>query len=545
VEQYRAEEEIELKDYIRVVLRRRWVVVTVIIICLMGGLFYVLKTPAIYEATSTIQIKKDNLPSASDMPAILPVALSSYGDIDSEIEIIKSRAIREKVVRKFHLDQKIYDISGKIKPEISNVKISEDLKNKEFKVKFINDKEYNIQVEKGAIARGKLNKPFQSRNLSFILFCEKVKKGDSFKFMVEDLHTAVEKLKNKIEITRVKKTNIVKISVKDTEPERAKNIANAIVDFYIQEDISRKSKTAAMALNFINQQLVITKNNLDRAEFNLSRYRAKEGIVALTKQTEATIDKITDLEKEKANITIQEKQIEDLYQQLKNGGFVNFNPSGMSALGDPVIVGMLSRLSNLDVTRKSLLSQYTEKHPQVIAISSEIGELRKKLLLSIENSLTTLRGQRHSIERIIDRYKENLKLLPKAEQELANLVRESRVQESLYTLLLKKQKEMSIAQASTISNIRIVDPAIIPKLPANTSTKLRNVIISVILGLFLGIFLAFFLDYLDDTIKSSEDIERKLGLPIYGVIPHITLKMSSFNPSSEKVQIAQKKMVLR
>lgn len=544
----------------------------------MTGLFYVLRTPAIYEATSTIQIEQSDSHSASNMPIILPVAFGNYGNIDSEIEIIKSRAIREKIVKKFHLDQKIYDISGKIKPEISNVKISEDLKDKEFKIKFINNREYNIQVEKKeAIVRGKLNKPFRNKNLSFILSCEKVKKGDSFKFMVEDLPTAAEKLKNKIEITKVGKartpTNIVKISVKDTNPERARNIASAIVDFYIQEDISRKSKTAAMALNFINQQLYITKNNLDRSELALNRYKTKEGIMVLTEQAKATIDKITDLEKAKANIAIQEKQIEDLYQQLKNGGFVNFNPSGMSALGDPVIVGILSRLSNLDVTKKSLLSQYTEKHPQVIAISSEIKELRKKLLFSIENSLTTLRGQRHSIERIVDRYKENLRLLPKAEQDLANLVRESTVQEGIYTLLLNKQKEMSIAQASTISNIRIVDPALIPRLPANTSTKLKNVIISIILGLFLGISLAFFLDYLDDTIKSSEDMEKKLGLPIYGIIPHIngldkhkvfasesensldnhevfagktlpdnpTSQGPLSNPSSEKAQIAQKK----
>ncbi|MEA1994730.1 MAG: polysaccharide biosynthesis tyrosine autokinase [Campylobacterota bacterium] len=550
MEQYQSEEKADLENYLRVILKRKWIIIIITIICLIVGLFYVLRTPAIYEATSTIQIKQNNSPSASNTPFILPVAFSNYGNIDSEIEIIKSRVIREKIVKKFHLDQKIYDISGKIKPEISNVKIDKNLRDKEFKIKLAGDRDI-------------INKPYKTKGLSFLLTCRNVNKGDSFKFMVEDLPTAAEGLKSKIKITKVGKTrtstNIVKISVKDTNPERARNIANAIVNFYIQEDISRKSKTATMALNFINQQVYITKNNLDRSELALNRYKTRKGIMVLTEQAKATIDKITDLEKTKANITIQEKQIEDLHQQLKNGGFVNFNPSGMAALGDPVIVGMLSRLSNLDVTKKSLLSQYTEKHPQVIAVTSEIEELRKKLLLSIENSLTTLRGQRHSIEGIIDRYKGNLKLLPKAEQDLANLVRESTVQEGIYTLLLNKQKEMSIAQASTISNIRIIDAALIPRLPANTSSKLKNVIISIILGLFLGISLAFFLDYLDDTIKSSEEIEKKLGLPIYGIIPHMngldkhkvftseasldnpTSSVFLSNPSSKGTQIAQKK----
>ena len=188
MEQYQSEEKVELENYLRVILRRKWIIIIVAIICLMTGLFRVLRTPAIYEATSTIQIEQSDSHSASNMPIILPVAFGNYGNIDSEIEIIKSRAIREKIVKKFHLDQKIYDISGKIKPEISNVKISEDLKDKEFKIKFINNREYNIQVEKKeAIVRGKLNKPFRNKNLSFILSCEKVKKGDSFKFMVEDL----------------------------------------------------------------------------------------------------------------------------------------------------------------------------------------------------------------------------------------------------------------------------------------------------------------------------------------------------------------------
>ena len=532
MEQYKVEEKPDLENYLRVILKRKWIIIIVTIICLMVALFRVSRTTAIYKATSTIQIKQNNSPSASN---ILSVGFSNYGNIDSEIEIIKSRAIREKIVKKFHLDRKIYDISGKIKPEISNLKIDKNLRDKEFKIKLVED---------GDI----INKTYKTKGLSFMLTCRNVNREDSFKFMVEDLPTAAERLKNKIKITKAgKATNIVKISVTDTNPERARNTANAVVNFYIQEDILRKGKTATRTLTFINQQLYITKDNLDKSELALNRYKTRKGIMGLTEQAKATIDKITDLEKTKANITIQEKQIEDLYQQLNNGGFVNFNPSGMAALGDPVTVGMLSRLSNLDVTKKSLLSHYTEKHPQVIAVTSEIRELRKKLLLSVENILITLRGQIHSIERMINRYKGNLRLLPKAEQDLANLVRESTVQEGVYTLLLNKQKEMSIAQASIISNIRIIDTAITPRLPANTSNKLKNVIISIILGLFLGISLAFFLDYLDDTIKSSEEIEKKLGLSIYGIIPHInvlknpTSPVVLSNPSSEKAQIAQKK----
>jgi tyrosine-protein kinase Etk/Wzc len=99
-------------------------------------------------------------------------------------------------------------------------------------------------------------------------------------------------------------------------------------------------------------------------------------------------------------------------------------------------------------------------------------------------------------------------------------MRVNSVNAELYTFLLQKQQEARIAQASTISNVQIIDPAVTPKVPIKPNKK-KNLALGFILGLMLGVGLAFLLDYMDQTLKTTEEIKEKLGLNVFGIIPRI------------------------
>ena len=103
---------------------------------------------------------------------------------------------------------------------------------------------------------------------------------------------------------------------------------------------------------------------------------------------------------------------------------------------------------------------------------------------------------------------------------LVSLLRTSRVNEGIYTFLLQKLEETRIAEASEVGNVFIIDPAISPRRPFKPTTRL-NVILGVIVGLALGVALAFLLERLDNSIKTTEDVENQLGLSVFGCIPAV------------------------
>lgn len=154
--------------------------------------------------------------------------------------------------------------------------------------------------------------------------------------------------------------------------------------------------------------------------------------------------------------------------------------------------------AELEVQKRVLLTEYTEAHHAVKALVKQQETITQQLAF----------------------YEGKMRNLPKAERDLARLIRISKVSADVYTFLLQKHEEARIAKASTISNIQIVDPAIAPLSPIKPD-KPKNFLLGFLVGCMLGIGLAFFQEYLDDTIKDAEEAKRAIGLPLLAVIPFI------------------------
>ncbi|NOZ25086.1 MAG: polysaccharide biosynthesis tyrosine autokinase [Nitrospirae bacterium] len=520
------EREIHLYDYIEVLIRKKWIVITCfVVVVLVTGIVTYLATP-VYEATTSILIEEAQ--SGGEALFTELAGLPQTSQIPSQIEIIKSRTIAEEVVRDLRYDEKVFDMSGDLSVKVKRMNVPEELMGEEIEVEFTDGKGgFTVSVEGDPVGTGVVGSPFRSASgLSFEL--EDVRnpsKGASFKLMKVGFYKAVKELQDLVTVSPVRNTNIVYIKVQHSDPAMAADIANSIVHHYVQQDISRRSKEATYMIKFVKKQIEPTQKRLENALEALAAHKRRSKVVDLNEGTKKLIENIGVLEREKINLEIKEQEVKYLYDAVQKN-LTDTSTLNLSVLDDPVVQSMISSLAMLENNRKSLLAEYTERHPQVVALSAEINEIKRRINTSILNILDSLRNKKESFAREISQLRAELKVLPEEEKRLAGLVLNKEVLSNINAFLFQKLNEATITQASTISSIQVVDPAIVPDVPIKPNKK-RNILLAVVVGLMSGMGLAFFFDYLDNSIKTPRDVEERLGLPIFGHIPLAPVEKSN------------------
>ncbi|MDO9080167.1 MAG: polysaccharide biosynthesis tyrosine autokinase [Desulfuromonadales bacterium] len=334
-------------------------------------------------------------------------------------------------------------------------------------------------------------------------------------------NATVDGLRKAIKVSEVgKKTNIINVSYTNTDPILARDIVNTLVQVYLDQSLSSKTEEASRTVTFIEEQLHGTRDELERSEKNLQSYKSTTGVVKLDTEAEELIKKLSDIEKERAAVILQRKQTEFALTALQEAARKGEIYAPVGFRDDPQISAMANRLTDLAVQKGALISGNTENHPQVKALQSQIDELQRKIQSTYETARRNLGRQEISIAQQIKEYEDKLRTLPAAERDLAGLMRFSKVNADIYTFLLQKHEEARIAKASTISNIKVVDPAITPDNPLKPQKK-KNLLLGLLLGLMAGVGAVFFIEYLDDTIKGPEEAQRLIGAPLLAVIPFI------------------------
>ncbi|GFE58651.1 polysaccharide biosynthesis tyrosine autokinase [Geobacter sp. AOG1] len=509
-------QEVHLSDYINVIMRRRRTFLVAFCAVFIGVALYTFAMRPIYEATATLYVKDDKAKSGVLGELSL---LASNNPIDAEIEILKSRTIAEQVVRRLHLDWRVEDAA----PELSHkvLEFATTAKRPSCTVTLTGPDSYTVKDADGkAVGSGKSGVLFQSPRLT-LLVQVKGKEGDSFQLSQLNFNGTVAGLRSGIKATEVgKKTNIIRIAYSNTDPALARDIVNTLVQSYLDQSIAFKTEEASRTVNFVEEQLTGIKDELGKAESDLQQYKSSAGVVQLDTEAQALINKFSDVEKERAGISIQKKQLEFALASLKESMSRGRTYSPAVLKDDPLVAGMASRLAELEVQKRALLEDYTKDHPAVKTVQGQIDELLRKIQATYETGLKNLTRQESDVTRRLAGYEGTLRQLPAAERDLARYMRLAKVNADIYTFLLQKHEEARIAKASTISNINIVDPAIAPDLPIKPQKK-KNLLLGLLVGCMLGVGLAFFQEYLDDTIKEAEEAKRILGFAHLGTIPHI------------------------
>lgn len=511
------DQEIHLHDYLSIVMRRKkTLAVTVFSVYAMVLLYTFLVAPT-YESTATLFVKDDK-GKVGQMGDLL---LNQPAAVDSELEILKSRSNAEKVVATLHLNWKVDKRSDGVSVQL--VDFSSSVKDPVYHVELTGADSYSVKDKNdNLVGTGRSGSLLRGKGVSLLLKDLKGPKGGSFRLTLLSFNKTVDNLRKSIKAAEVdKKTNVIAITYRSKNPQLARDVVNTLVQAYLEQGVALKAEEATRTVNFVEEQLKGVKSELEGAEQNLEAYKRASGVIQLDTEAQNLIQTLAEAEKQKAELVLKRKQSEFALASLQRARATGNAYSPALADDDPVLAGMVGRLSDLEVQKKGLLSDSTENHPGVKVVQAQIDELLKKIQSTYETAAKNELKQEEGLSRQIMAYDGKLKQLPVAERDLARLMRVNKVNSDIYTFLLQKHEEARIAKASTINNISIVDPAIAADEPVSPKVT-KNLILGLFAGLLAGVIACFFADYLDDTLKDPEEAKRNLSLPLLGLIPFIS-----------------------
>ena len=362
-------------------------------------------------------------------------------------------------------------------------------------------------------------------------------------------------------------TDMIRIGYDSTDPDLAATIVNQTIDTYRENNIITKQDEAIAARQFIAAQLPRTEEAVQQAEIALRRFKEDNQIVLLTEESVETIRAMKLLENEISQAQVQlatvVAQSQELQQRLGMGPQAALQSTALSQ--STAIQEGLAQLrdvqNQLDVARAS----YRETHPAVANLKRQEEQLQQRLRDRVtdttggEVSLDAASSQGSSlglleqnltanllqseVERVglINRIDELQKLqvaqrqradlFPRLEATQRQLERELTVAQSTYETLLQRLQDVQVAQNQTIDNIRVVSRALVPEDP--TFSKKIVVAAGLLVGSMLGVITAFVLDLLDRSVKTVEEAQELLGVPILGVIPDFGTEAPFVMPFNE------------
>ncbi|MCU0594281.1 MAG: polysaccharide biosynthesis tyrosine autokinase [Desulfobacterota bacterium] len=495
-----AQERIDLRDYLRVFLKRRWTVLAVFAVTVLTVTIHAFTATPVYKATTRLIIDKEN-PNVVSIQEVMAVDASGTDYYQTQYKIIESRSVAREVVRRLNLHDS-EEFSPKPKDTLlSNVKA------------FVVD---TVSSAADAVAS---------------LFRREKAPGEPSEQEEAD-NRLISTFLEKIDVSPIRNSRLVDVSFEAKDPVLSAKIVNTLTAAYIDQNLETKLKAVQDAVRWLQTRIEEERKKVEKAEQALLQYKEQHDIVTdfSSDVEKVTAQKLAQLNTQVVEAESRRVEAETRYQQASA---MSGSPEMLDSVPEVLNNDLIRQIKSMEVDlykRMSELSKkYGEQHPQMIAIESELKTLQKRKAQEITRVINSLRNEykvaearEKSLKAALEKQKrESLDLNQKAIQYTV-LSREAESAKQMYDLLIKRFKETSLTEDMRTGNIRIIDRAEVPKTPVRPR-KMFNILLAVLLGLVAGTGLAFFFEYLDNTIKLPEDIQKYLRVPYLGPVPAMAL----------------------
>jgi succinoglycan biosynthesis transport protein ExoP len=497
------ERHIDLQDYLRVILKHRWTIITIAAVILISVTIFSFTATPIYEAKTRIIIEKEN-PKVVSFQEVMAVDASGMDYYQTQYKLIESRAVAGDVIKRLQLEN-----NTDFNPRPGDTILSAIREAIMAPLYYLGDLMYAKGQKKDQIEDAQTYSPLTTQFIKMI------------------------------KVSPIRNSRLVDISVEFKDPVMATRMANTLAKSYIALNLETKLKATQDAVSWLNSRIDEERKKVDTAEQTLLRYKEQQGIITDFSSNVETItaQKLAELNKQVVESEAKRVEAETRYRQASNLQNKDVLDSIPEVLSNSLINEIKKQEVELFKRRSELTKKYGRNHPQMIAMQKELDTLNvskaqeiKRVINSLHNEYKVAQAREQSLKSSLGLQKgESLAMNQKA-IDYNVLKRSAESTREMYDLLIKRFKETSLTEDIKTGNIRVVDVAEVPKTPVKPK-KALNILLALVVGLSLGIGMAFFLEYLDNTIKIPEDITDVLKIPYLGPVPAMATETA---PGAEK-----------
>jgi len=527
------EDEIDIKEVFRTIYRYRYMIIAMIILFAFASSYYAYFKPNVYKASASVEVGlqkrgfrgQDVLSMAMDPGSM---------NVDTEIGIIKSRFLTSKALKEVDFGHRYYTTRRYKEVELYKSSPLKVGMIKGYGISFdlmpVDEKRYRLVVEEREELDGEIwsydevhayDTEVVTEHFHLNVVRTKETYDDAYRFVIIDPEVLPTLVHQGVSVSQSSKySTILVISFEDNVALRAQEFANALTKAYLAQNVEKKTAEASRKLAFIDNQLKLITENLRGSAIKLEEFKTASNMVNLSSKAENIIRQMSDHEMKLAEITIQEEMLNTLYTEVKTGqNLESLSVAGLE-MGGSSLLEMTKQLQDAILEKKILREDYTEMYPGVRKLQKTIVQLKALIVSTIKSLNKSIKERKALLEKSTQQLQKELNTLPADERMFGQLQRKFVVNEKIYSYLLEKRSETEIIKASTVSKNRIIDEALYPEFPIKPKRKLI-VLVGLILGLILGIALAFLREFLDDRIKSEDDVSKGTKVPVLGIIPNI------------------------
>jgi len=357
-------------------------------------------------------------------------------------------------------------------------------------------------------------------------------------------------LQRALKVETVKDTRILRVSVEDRSPQRARRLADALAEAYVEQNLDRKIDTTRGASRWLADQLDGLKDQLEKSELRLYEFKRDNDILAASFEDRQSIvsqrlgalnDALTRQRTRRAELDARVRTLAEARRRVA-GGELDALEAVAPVAQSTLITTLKLRLLQLGEEQAETAGRYLDRHPRRLAVEERLVQGRAALQREIDKLVRTAEADAaeavetdRQIVRLIDAAKSEQFALSKRSLDYTKLRRDQENNQRLYDLVLQRLKEADLSALLRTNNVALLDAAQLPVKPAWPNRRV-TLVVAVLVGLVGGLALALLLERTDNTVRGPDDLERTLGLPFLGLVPTIFEEGQDRLPTAERAR---------
>jgi polysaccharide biosynthesis transport protein len=477
-----------LLDYLKILHKRRWTAATAFLVVFVGTMLYTFTVTPIYEARTRLLIESDN-PNVVSFKEVIDEQGAKADYYTTQYNILQSRNLARKTLDGLGLwEHPLLGVPA-ARPGLLTRLVGG-----------------GGDQAAAPVSGGTTETKEQSR--------------------------AIDGFLARLTVSPIRNSRLVDLRFRLSDPELATRVVNALARNYIEQNLEYRFVASKEASDWLSERLSEHRRQVEQAEAALQAYREQTDAIPLQHRENIVVQKLTDLNAAVTQAKTERFQKQALYNQLEslrqnNSAALDSFPA---ILANAYIQQQKAELAQLQSQYTQLSDKLGERHPEIVKVRSAIDLAQAKLeaevakvVQSVRNEYQSALAQENSLIGALNQQKAEAQVMNRKAIDYSVLEREVESSRQIYESLLQRAKETGVSSELKTSNIRIVDHAERPQAPVSPR-KVLNLIGALAGGLLLACGLALFFEYVDNSLKTPEEVRTYLGLPTLGMVPALNPK---------------------